>query len=816
MRIKLSHFFTAFTAVFLFALTSTAVQAASFTVTALEDEADGSPVCVTGSSTDCSLREAIILANATAGEDTIIIPEGTYTLSVAGTDEDSAATGDLDITDTDGVTITGADSVTTVIDANGIDRVFDVVSGAVASFGNLTITGGNVGSAGNGAGVLSDGDLQMDDVVVSNNTIVDTDAMSSAHGAGVYCVSGSLEILNSTIATNGSSTEYIKGGGVAISNTCNATVDRTTFDGNLSNDYAGGMYVHASAGTNTTVTNAYFTDNAAMYGGGLFLAGGSGYLPIELESVTFANNISEGGGGGLYVGGAMRLTNATITNNLSDDSGGGIYVIPQNYAQLSISHATIVENQSDADNNASGDGGGMYIGLGSTVSVQGTILAANTRNMGSGPNCSGQAQSGGYNYVGDNFNCNGFGGGGPAATDQVNESSLAFITSTDLADNGGYVPTLLLNDADIIDEEGEADCDAADNTPLTTDARGNTRPDNNTCDIGAVELDQTAPSITVTGSNPASVECSASYTDAGATAEDILDGVVDSDTFLSTVDTAVPGTYAVDYAAVDTAGNEGTASRTVHVVDTVDPVISLVGASTINLQVGDAYVEQGATAEDTCDNSVSVTVGGDTVDVNTPGTYVIEYNAEDDSTNAATTVTREVIVTALPVDDDEEVDDDSDIDDDSDTDSEVDNDTDAEISSELDVRTNGRNVNVFVGDTLVDSKKVSKKAIKKKFRALKVGKLYGKKPYSTVAFVGVRKETATLTIFRLTPNNTLTKKSTYTFDTVAKAKPVIKFNKKKKRIVVTVGKGDNQVRQVFRVTKTGKLVQVSEQSGSVL
>ncbi|MCJ7708939.1 MAG: CSLREA domain-containing protein, partial [Anaerolineales bacterium] len=54
---------------------------------------------------DCSLREAVRNANACPGWQTITLPAGAYTLSIAGAEEDAAATGDLDITDD--VTIVG-------------------------------------------------------------------------------------------------------------------------------------------------------------------------------------------------------------------------------------------------------------------------------------------------------------------------------------------------------------------------------------------------------------------------------------------------------------------------------------------------------------------------------------------------------------------------------------------------------------------------------------------------------------------------------------------------------------------------------------
>ena len=92
-------------------------QAATFTVTRFDDPVpDG---CNSG--VDCSLREAIIAANAAPGADTIILPAGIYTLAIAGAGDNVAATGDLDITDD--LTLTGDGAATTIIDGGALDRV---------------------------------------------------------------------------------------------------------------------------------------------------------------------------------------------------------------------------------------------------------------------------------------------------------------------------------------------------------------------------------------------------------------------------------------------------------------------------------------------------------------------------------------------------------------------------------------------------------------------------------------------------------------------------------------------------------------------
>jgi peptidoglycan hydrolase-like protein with peptidoglycan-binding domain len=83
---------------------------------------------------------------------------------------------------------------------------------------------------------------------------------------------------------------------------------------------------------------------------------------------------------------------------------------------------------------------------------------------------------------------------------------------------------------------------------------------------GTEDFDTTAPVITITGSNPATVKKGKVYTDQGATAEDANDGdVTSSIQSTSTVNTAVPGTYTVVYSAHDASDNYAYATRTVTV-----------------------------------------------------------------------------------------------------------------------------------------------------------------------------------------------------------------------------------------------------------
>src|SRR5262245_14834688 len=105
-------------------LWATGSPASTFTVNSTDDAADavtGDGMCRTATHT-CTLRAAIQETNALPGADKIILLAGRFGLTIRGTDEDAAATGDLDITDD--VVISGVGEDTTLISGNRIDRVF--------------------------------------------------------------------------------------------------------------------------------------------------------------------------------------------------------------------------------------------------------------------------------------------------------------------------------------------------------------------------------------------------------------------------------------------------------------------------------------------------------------------------------------------------------------------------------------------------------------------------------------------------------------------------------------------------------------------
>ncbi|MCK0178724.1 DUF5011 domain-containing protein [Flavobacteriaceae bacterium S0862] len=165
-----------------------------------------------------------------------------------------------------------------------------------------------------------------------------------------------------------------------------------------------------------------------------------------------------------------------------------------------------------------------------------------------------------------------------------------------------------------------------------------------------VTQDATAPIITLTGDSLINLEQGDLYNEQGATATDNIDGDISANIVIGgdMVDTNTVGTYIVTYNVIDVTGNAAAeATRTVNITqDVTAPVITLNGASLINLNLGNVYTEQGAIATDNVDGDLtsSIAIGGDVVDGNIAGTYIVKYNVSDSAGNAATEVSRTVIV----------------------------------------------------------------------------------------------------------------------------------------------------------------------------
>lgn len=264
-------------ALLVLAAAAPAAYAAVFIPNRTTDSADGA--C----DAHCSLREAILAANARAGEDVIVLHAGLYRLSLAGAGEDLGATGDLDIRDD--LVLLGDGAVGTIVDAGQIDRVLDVAAGVTVEIRDVTLRNGRVQGAGTpGGGVRNRGALTLARSVVTRNT-------SEGFGGGISSsdIGSALTLSQSTVSDNSAGSG---GGGLAIDAT--ATLTNVTVSGNRSlTGFGGGIYFFSD--TQTTVNNSTITGNSATQrGGGVFAESAAfiGTAPEVANSILAGNTAS--------------------------------------------------------------------------------------------------------------------------------------------------------------------------------------------------------------------------------------------------------------------------------------------------------------------------------------------------------------------------------------------------------------------------------------------------------------------------------------------------------------------------------------------
>jgi endo-1,4-beta-xylanase len=170
-------------------------------------------------------------------------------------------------------------------------------------------------------------------------------------------------------------------------------------------------------------------------------------------------------------------------------------------------------------------------------------------------------------------------------------------------------------------------------TVSSTTADPNPAPNNTSS--ATVQVANSPPVIAANGALDMTVECASSFTDPGATATDDCQGSVPVNAS-SNVDVGHVGNYAVTYTAADAAGGQAApVVRSVHVADTTPPVVTVAGPNPATVECATAYVDQGATATDSCVGALSVTTAG-TVDTSTPGGATLVYTASDPSGNTGT------------------------------------------------------------------------------------------------------------------------------------------------------------------------------------
>jgi CSLREA domain-containing protein len=386
-------------------VTASAAQARTYTV---NTRTDPKPNGCTAD--DCTLREAVIAANAHKGADTIVLPSTKrYVLGLQSTAENKAANGDLDVT-SGPLTILHRGRGTATIDAKKKDRIFDIK--ASVTLDTLRLVGG-----------------------YSNKTD------GGGDGGAILVRRGSLTVLRSGIAGNRAPWVGGNGGGIDSDSSGLVKLVDSYVSSNDSGGSGGGL--EASPKGRMLIQRSIVIGNKAAQAGGVMVFG----PPVRIVDSTVAENLAsagpgvEGDGGGIFVGnkGRLELTNSTVANNGAYTSGGGIF--SDAGSQASISYSTIVRNRADVDDMFGGTTGGIHlrtagVQVAANARIANSIVALNVEAAGVTTDC------GGIGFLGSGVNL-------ITSTGQGKCSEGTPIVVADpriakLGDNGGPTPTIAL------------------------------------------------------------------------------------------------------------------------------------------------------------------------------------------------------------------------------------------------------------------------------------------------------------------------------------------------------------------------------------
>jgi predicted outer membrane repeat protein len=476
------------------------------------DNNHGDCICDDGSG-NCSVNGAVAEAASCAGDDTILIPVGTYivqpTLSIHSN-----------------VTIQGAGSSLTILKVNVQDEIFSVGqsgnlelrdlkiqdTGGIYNVGGLTIFNSvfvdNHGTGEKGGGAIDN----RANLLVMNSTFSGNDALSttSRYGGAIYgegaFAQGSTNIIGCVFLSNTAG----KGGALAVNGSfMTLNITSSEFGGN--NASIGGALYVGSSDDNVISYSSIHDNSAEEYGGGIFVGDAvsgdtfttTAELTITNSSIT--NNGALLSGGGMYIGDFpdqllshhVNLVNTTFSGNSSHLHGGGIHASERSY--VNAHNVSIIDNTADINGNDAGNGGGIYILNDPSITftnrfrLENTVVAANHDLSGgtlpvvmydcqgnfitSGRNLIGILQAGVCNLTVDS-------GGNFSGT-----MSLPLDPKVDALTSGSYATSYHLPQAHspLVDAGDAAGCKDHLDVLLTEDQRGESRHMYYACDIGAAE-----------------------------------------------------------------------------------------------------------------------------------------------------------------------------------------------------------------------------------------------------------------------------------------------------------------------------------------
>ncbi|MFN7955001.1 MAG: choice-of-anchor Q domain-containing protein [bacterium] len=407
---------------------ATGASAATFQVDRTDDVLTAT--ACTNAPNDCSLRGAVERANAGTDMDLVLLPAGTYVLTLPPPASGNGnAGGSIDAFYATEIRGDGAD--TTIIDGNGIDRVLSmgILTGSTRYteiLSGVTLTGGHSSSAG--GGLVNAGTLTLTDSKILGN-------FSESGGGGLHAQGG------------------------------DGVIERVVISGNTGRHGGGLVWFPSLTLRDSTVADNVATGHPSSRGGGLLVGDDFPVSTVLIERSTISGNQTPGPGGGIefQIGGNFTLSNSTVTGNHAGADGGGI---SHTAGTLTIVHSTIASNTAVTGATAIRQ---VQVNGPPTTILRNDLLTGSCVHGGSWSSDGGNVES-----PGDTC-------GFALDTDRHGVSSVALALGA-LAQNGGRTSTHVPGLTSVaVGAAVAANC-------LASDQRETTRPQGAACDAGAVEV----------------------------------------------------------------------------------------------------------------------------------------------------------------------------------------------------------------------------------------------------------------------------------------------------------------------------------------
>ena len=227
------------------------------------------------------------------------------------------------------LTVNGVAQDKTTVNGDQKGSVFTINSNVKVALYNMTITNGK---ANYGGGILNYGTLNLNNVLISQNTATSGGGISNSYGT--VNVNRNNSITGNTAHDGGGIFNY---GTVNLDRGSPIAKNTATYGGGIDNSGTVNMYTGSSITGNTAAwgggissggtvnmyTGSSITGNTATYGGGIFNSG-TGTVNMYTGSSITGNTATYGGG--IYNYRTVNMiTGSSITGNKAITSGGGIY-----------------------------------------------------------------------------------------------------------------------------------------------------------------------------------------------------------------------------------------------------------------------------------------------------------------------------------------------------------------------------------------------------------------------------------------------------------------------------------------------------------